>query len=121
MREAAYLMLHYVRSMETTGESTMRTNSIAIALIGALGVATAGHAQTDKNNPNDPARQDPLTMQGSAPEEWTQAKGNEKGYLTMQDAQPNSWLAQNFKSCDKNGDGKVTQDEYTKCEKQKTH
>jgi hypothetical protein len=98
----------------------MRTNTILTAIILALGTATTVQAQSDKNNPNDPAKQDPLTMQGSAPEEWTQAKGHEKGYLTMKDAQPNSWLAQNFKSCDKNSDGKVTQDEYTKCEKQKT-
>lgn len=48
-------------------------------------------------------------------------QGHENGYLTMQDAQPNSWLAQNFKSCDADKDGKVTQAEYAKCQIQKSH
>ena len=58
-------------------------------------------------------------MQGSAPEDWSMLKGHENGSITMKDAQPNSWLAQNFKSCDKDNDGKVTEAEYTRCEKMK--
>jgi hypothetical protein len=85
-----------------------------------LSFSAAGTFAQSANNPSDPAKQDPLTMQGSAPDDWTMANGHEKGFLTKEDAQPNSWLAQNFKSCDKDNDGKVTQDEYTKCQKQKT-
>lgn len=77
----------------------------------------AGVCLGQDNNSSDPHKQDPLTMQGSAPEDWTMAKGHEKGYLTKEDAQPNSWLAQNFKTCDKDGDGKITQAEYDKCQK----
>ncbi|MEP6483984.1 MAG: hypothetical protein ABJB01_06000 [Rudaea sp.] len=94
---------------------------LLIALMLSFG-ATAAFAQSGSaNNPSDPAKQDPLTMQGSAPEDWTMAKGHDKGFLTKEDAQPNSWLAQNFKACDKDGDGKVTQNEYTACQKQKMH
>ncbi len=98
-------------------------NSKLILAVAFSSMTASAFAQNSKssNNPNDPAKQDPLTMQGSAPEDWTTVKGHEKGFLTAQDAQPNSWLAQNFKSCDKDHDGKVTQDEYTKCEKQKAN
>lgn len=91
------------------------------AAAAAMSLASSAFAQNPKssNNPNDPAKQDPLTMQGSAPEDWTMIKGHDKGYVTLQDAQPNSWLAQNFKSCDKDSDGKITESEYTKCEKMK--
>ena len=88
----------------------------------AMSLVSSAFAQNPKssNNPNNPGKTDPLSMQGSAPEDWKMAKGHEKGYLTMEDAQPNSWLAQNFKSCDKDNDGKVTQAEYMKCEKMKS-
>jgi hypothetical protein len=100
----------------------MHMNMKAVVLMVMVAASPAAFAQSDpKNNPSDPAKQDPLTMQGSAPEDWDMAKGHDKGYLTMQDAQPNSWLAQNFKSCDENKDGKVSQAEYTKCQKQKSH
>lgn len=92
----------------------------AIILLSLIVTSPAAFAQSSHNS-SDPAKQDPLSMQGSAPEDWEMAKGHEKGYLTMQDAQPNSWLAQNFKSCDADKDGKVTQAEYTKCQKQKSH
>ena len=92
----------------------------AIILLSLIVTSPAAFAQSS-NNSSDPAKQDPLSMQGSAPEDWEMAKGHEKGYLTMQDAQPNSWLAQNFKSCDADKDGKVTQAEYMKCQKQKSH
>jgi hypothetical protein len=98
-------------------------NVKAVVLIAMIAASSAAFAQSgsSNNNPSDPAKQDPLTMQGSAPEDWDMAKGHDKGYLTMQDAQPNSWLAQNFKSCDADKDGKVTQAEYSKCQKQKSH
>ena len=91
------------------------------AAAAAVSLVSSAFAQNPKssNNPNDPAKQDPLTMQGSAPEDWTMVKGHENGYLTMKDAQPNSWLAQNFKSCDKDNDGKVTESEYNACAKMK--
>lgn len=93
----------------------MKTNFLLAAAL-----ALSASSTFAQNNSNDPAKQDPFNMQGSAPDDWTTAKGHEKGFLTMEDAQPNSWIAQNFKSCDQDHDGKVTQDEYAKCQKQKT-
>ena len=62
-------------------------------------------------------KQDPLAIQSSAPEDWDMVQGHDKGYLTKQDALPNSWLATNFVNCDADRDGKVTQAEYQKCKK----
>jgi len=61
--------------------------------------------------------QDPSAMQGSAAEDWSMVKGHDKGYVEKTDALPNSWLAQNFVSCDTDKDGKVSQAEYQKCQK----
>ena len=63
------------------------------------------------------AEQDPSAMQSSAPEDWSMVKGHDKGYIAKTDALPNSWLAQNFVSCDADKDGKVSQAEYQKCQK----
>lgn len=38
----------------------------------------------------------------------------------MDETAPNSWLAANFRPCDKDSDGKVTEAEYTACQK-RTH
>ena len=40
-----------------------------------------------------------------------------EGFLTKTDALPNSWLAMNFAKCDADQNGKVTEAEYTKCQK----
>ncbi len=100
----------------------MRTKSFLFTLA-FVSIAPFAYSQNPKssgNNPSDPQKQDPLTMQGSAPDDWTMLKGHDKGFVTIEDAQPNSWLGQNFKSCDKDNDGKLTQEEYTKCTKMKT-
>jgi hypothetical protein len=69
-------------------------------------------------NPDPTARsQDPTAMQGSGPEDWNMVKGHDKGYITKTDALPNSWLAQNFSSCDADKDGKISEAEYQKCQK----
>jgi len=69
-------------------------------------------------NPDPTARsQDPAAMQGSGPEDWSMLKGHDKGYISKTDALPNSWLAQNFASCDTDKDGKISQAEYQKCQK----
>ena len=62
-------------------------------------------------------KQDPLAIQNSAPEDWSMVKGHDKGFVTKQEALPNSWLATNFVNCDADHDGKVTQAEYQKCQK----
>ncbi len=56
-------------------------------------------------------------MQESAPADWTMIRGHENGFLTMDETAPNSRLAANFRPCDKNSDGKVTEAEYTACQK----
>ena len=38
-----------------------------------------------------------------------------KGYITQQDAQRIPWLSQHFSQCDANGDGRITQQEYSQC------
>jgi hypothetical protein len=69
-------------------------------------------------NPDPMSRtQEPMSMQGSAPEDWALIKGHDKGYITKKDALPNSWLAQNFTSCDTDKDGKISETEYQKCQK----
>ena len=91
----------------------------AIVTLAAAGTAfaqtppTADQAKQDVNS----QKQDPLAMQTSSPEEWDTLSGHDKGYIAKADAMPNSWLAQNFKSCDKNQDGKVSQQEYQECAK----
>lgn len=38
-----------------------------------------------------------------------------KGYITQQDAQRIPWLQSHFSQCDANGDGRITQQEYSRC------
>jgi hypothetical protein len=38
-----------------------------------------------------------------------------KGYITQDDAQRIPWLGQHFTQCDANGDGRITQQEYSQC------
>ena len=96
----------------------------SICLIAALAASGAAFAQTPETSADakkdvNAQKQDPLAIQTSAPEDWNMLKGHDKGYVAKTDALPNSWLAQNFISCDKNQDGKVTQEEYQDCKKQK--
>jgi hypothetical protein len=97
---------------------TISLNTLIIAALAFSGATlaqsppTADQAKTEMNQD----KKDPLAMQGSGGGEWNTLKGHEKGYLAMADADPNSWLAHNFKNCDKNQDSKVTEDEYTKCQ-----
>jgi hypothetical protein len=76
-------------------------------------------AQAAGQTPTEAAQKDPHNIQSSGPEDWSMVKGHDKGFLTKQDAMPNSWLAQNFSSCDKDSDGKVTQAEYDSCIKRR--
>ena len=69
--------------------------------------------------PTQAAQKDPHNIQSSGPEDWAMVKGHDKGYLTKDDAMPNSWLAQNFSSCDKDQDGKISQAEYDSCVKRR--
>ncbi len=90
--------------------------ALGLALVAPLCAQTPTTSQDAKKDMNA-QKQDPLMMQESAPAEWTKIKGHEKGYVTMEEASPNSWLATNFKPCDTNSDGKVTQSEYDQCSK----
>ena len=91
--------------------------------IAAIGVASSVAAQTpqtsaDAKKEMSAQQKDPLAIQGSGPEEWNAVKGHEKGYVAKADALPNSWLAMNFTKCDADQNGKITEAEYTKCQKQ---
>lgn len=98
---------------------TVSLNLICFAAIGFAASVVAQTPQTATEAKKDVSaeKKDPLAIQGSGPEEWTTAKGHDKGYLTKADALPNSWLAMNFVKCDADQDGKVTEAEYTKCQK----
>lgn len=88
--------------------------AIGLALAGTLSAQTPASSQDAKKDMNA-QKQDPMMMQESAPVAWTKVRGHEKGYVTLEEAMPNSWLATNFKPCDQNSDGKVTQAEYDQC------
>jgi len=91
----------------------------ALGMFLLVAVAYAQTPPTEEEAQKNMAAQakDPLATQGSGGEDWSMVKGHEKGYLTAKDAPANSWLALNFKSCDKDRDGKITEAEYTKCQK----
>ena len=96
----------------------------SISLLLALSASAAVYAQTPETSAQakkDVAaqKQDPLAIQTSAPQDWSQLKGHDQGYVTKNDALPNSWLAQNFVNCDKDQNGKVTEQEYKDCKKHK--
>lgn len=96
--------------------------SLNLLLIGTVGFTAATIAQTPPTSDQamkdmNQQKKDPLAVQGSGGENWDSLQGHEKGYVAMTDAQPNSWLAQNFKNCDKDQNGKITEAEYTMCQK----
>lgn len=89
---------------------------LAVAATGAFAAETPPTAEQAKQDVNA-QKQDPLGIQTSSPEDWNTLKGHDKGYVMKDDALPNSWLAMNFKSCDRDQDGKVSQSEYDTCRK----
>lgn len=96
--------------------------ALALLVVSGAGFAqstppTEEESQTQNKESVDAMQKDPHAVQSSGPEEWGMLQGHDKGYLSKNDAQPNSWLALNFTSCDKDSDGKVTETEYTKCSK----
>lgn len=106
-----------------------RQNLLTLLIVAAMGFAgvaiaqetppTADQAKQENQQMEQQQQTEPLSMQGSGPEDWSMLKGHERGYLEKSDAVPNSWLQSNFESCDKNRDGKVTEAEYTQCLKAK--
>jgi hypothetical protein len=78
--------------------------------------ATAGQ---DKSTGNDLVGANKDEPQGAArmrPDFDTLDTGK-KGYLTAHDVKSHRWLSKNFKKCDLNHDGHLTQDEYASCHK----
>ena len=61
----------------------------------------------------------PAGSMGAAPQNGESPSFEEvagsKGYITQQDAQRIPWLGQHFAQCDTNGDGRITQQEYSQC------
>jgi uncharacterized membrane protein len=98
---------------------TVSLNLLCAAALGFAAVASAQTPTTSEQAKQEMSnqKQDPLAVQGSGGDDWNMLKGHEKGYVAKEDAQPNSWLSVNFASCDKDQDGKVTEMEYTKCQK----
>ena len=98
-------------SSSSSASNRGNTSGSASGMSGSM----AGQSSTDAQ------QRDPHNIQASGPETWGMLQGHEKGYISKTDATPNSWLAQNFTSCDKNRDGKVTQEEYNQCDKTRQH
>lgn len=102
---------------------TLHRISLHLLCAATIGFAAAASAQTpttDKATKQEEMSQkktDAFAVQGSAPEDWSMIKGHESGSIAKKDALPNSWLAANFAICDDNHDDKVTEAEYTKCQK----
>jgi hypothetical protein len=88
-----------------------------IGFAASVSAQTPTADQAQKQEEMSQKKTDALAVQGSAPEEWSMIKGHEKGSIAKNDALPNSWLAANFALCDENHDEKVTEAEYTKCQK----
>jgi hypothetical protein len=102
-------------------------------IVASIGVAASSFAQTDSSAAQQGTstpptssqakkemqqnKQDPMMMQSSGGEDWSMLKGHEKGSISKADAPKNSWLASNFAKCDADQDGKVTEAEYTKCQR----
>lgn len=102
-------------------------------IVASVGIAASSFAQTDSSagqqgTQTPPTsnqakkemqqnKQDPMMMQSSGGEDWSMLKGHEKGSIAKADVPQNSWLATNFATCDKDQDGKVTEAEYTKCQR----
>jgi hypothetical protein len=121
---------HAGRSPTASEEHRMNTirsiTASRVLLTGVIAImASAAWAQDTPTPPtSDQAKKemqsnkkDPLAIQSSGPEDWSMLKGHEKGYVSKSDALPNSWLEHNFQKCDADQDGKVTEAEYTKCQK----
>lgn len=94
---------------------TIRPLLLASVLLAAAPLAWA-HGSTDDAKQKEKARQDPYAVQGSGPHKFADLKGHEKGYLTLEDVEPNSWLAGNFARCDENKDGRLVEAEYDACQ-----
>ncbi|HEX5122963.1 MAG TPA: EF-hand domain-containing protein [Rhodanobacteraceae bacterium] len=102
-----------------------RQTTLTLLIAAAMSFATVSFAQETPPTSDQAAQEnqemqqqqqtEPLGMQSSGAEDWSMLKGHEKGYVEKGDALPNSWLESNFAMCDKDGDGKVTEAEYTKC------
>ncbi len=89
-------------------------SAISLALSGIFFSATVVQASPDDTK--EKAKQDPYAVQGSGPPTFDMLKGHDKGYVTLEDAEANSWLAGNFAKCDKDKDGKLTEAEYDACQ-----
>lgn len=95
----------------------MKTRLLVLAscLLSTAAMAWAAGSVDDARQ-KDKAKQDPYAVQGSGPHKFDQLKGHEKGYLTLEDVEANSWLAGNFARCDENKDGRLVEKEYEACQ-----
>lgn len=95
----------------------LRTSMLGLAVLAIPAFAQTPQGSSNAMQDAQSQKKDPMMMQESAPPSWTMLKGHEKGYVAIGDLPTNSWLATNFKACDKDSDGKVTQSEYAACQK----
>jgi len=90
--------------------------ALGLLMFSAAAFAQATDAAKDASKDVAANKVDPMSVQGSGGMDWKTVSGNDKGYLMMKDAPANSWLAMNFKKCDADSNGKITELEYGKCQ-----
>jgi hypothetical protein len=114
--------MHMALTVRLSEENIMQT--IKVVALAALCSASAAFAQAPANPPSkemaqdktaEKGKQDPYAVQGSGPPTFNMLKGHEKGHLTLEEAEPNSWLAGNFAKCDADKDNKLTEKEFNAC------
>lgn len=97
------------------------THVVALAALCSASVAFAQapadpHSKEKAHDKSaEKAKQDPYAVQGSGAPTFEMLKGHEKGHVTLEDAEPNSWLAGNFVKCDTDKDSKLTEKEFNAC------
>ena len=94
---------------------TMMILTALLAASTSFAVAAAEPKAKERDASTEKAKQDPYAVQGSGAPTFTMLKGHEKGHVTLDDAEPNSWLAGNFAKCDADKDAKVTEKEFDAC------
>lgn len=97
----------------------MKVCAIAAVMSASLAYAQAPAEPRSNTTAQDKtaekAKQDPYAVQGSGPPTFNMLKGHEKGHVTLEEAEANSWLAGNFAKCDADSDRKLTETEFNAC------
>ena len=90
----------------------MNTTSRVLALASALLFSAACVAQTSPAEPSAATGEAGKGMAMTGDADWDALDSNKDGYLTKEELAGSPGLVHNFKDIDKNGDGKLSMDEW---------